>query len=156
MITENPLSSNASTGAANANASSNHYVNGNGNGNHPSNVDGAAFSHPNGDHNDTHSISIADDECTGQDGHSPLHMGEVHAGSESRAVTQHGQSSDGSLDVVIRVEMEQHDGEGRTLSYGLYVPLLEYRDEVDGGRTLRKRDNIVGAVHGHAHTHARA
>lgn len=74
-----------------------------------------------------------------KDGHAPLHKGEVGAGSahKSASNTEHGKSGDGSLDVVIRVEIDQHDGEGKTRAYGMTVPGLRYEGEVlrvDEGR----------------------
>lgn len=74
-----------------------------------------------------------------KDGHAPLHKGEKGAGSTHKAAVaeHHGKSGDGSLDVVIRVEINQHDGEGRTRGYGMSVPVLRYGGEalvVDEGR----------------------
>ncbi|CZR60820.1 uncharacterized protein PAC_10716 [Phialocephala subalpina] len=81
-----------------------------------------------------------------KDGHSWLHKGEVNAGTKHKAAdeTQHGQGSDGSLDVSIRVEMDQHSKEGRTEHYGMTIPLLAYAGAAE--HTLRKRDAIQGAV----------
>lgn len=64
-----------------------------------------------------------------KDGHSWLHRGEVNAGTTHRAadVQQHGKSTDGSLDVAIRVEIDQHDPEGRTQAYGMTIPRLVYK-----------------------------
>lgn len=64
----------------------------------------------------------------GNDGHKTLHQGEVGAGTEHKAakVETHGTGNDGTLDVVINVEIDQHDSEGRTEMYGLTVPLLDY------------------------------
>ncbi|KAH8808371.1 hypothetical protein F5884DRAFT_367013 [Xylogone sp. PMI_703] len=61
-----------------------------------------------------------------KDGHSWLHEGEIDAGSTHKAadMERHGKGSDGSLDVCIRVEMDQHDKEGRTRGYGMTIPLL--------------------------------
>ncbi|KAI9644582.1 hypothetical protein NHQ30_006603 [Ciborinia camelliae] len=74
-----------------------------------------------------------------KDGHAPLHKGEKGAGSSHKAATaeQHGKSGDGSLDVMVRVEINQHDQEGRTRGYGMSIPLLRYEGEplvVDEGR----------------------
>lgn len=74
-----------------------------------------------------------------KDGHFPLHKGEVGAGSEHKSanVNEHGKGSDGSLDVVIRVECDQHDAEGKTRGYGMTVPVLRYAGAplvVDEGR----------------------
>lgn len=65
----------------------------------------------------------------GKDGHSPLHAGEASAGTKHKAAspTEHGRGTDGSLDVCIRIEIDQHDGEGRTEGYGLTIPALDYR-----------------------------
>lgn len=61
-----------------------------------------------------------------KDGHSWLHKGEVDAGTKHKAAdsARHGQGSDGSLDVCIRVEMDQHDKEGKTQGYGITIPRL--------------------------------
>lgn len=62
---------------------------------------------------------------TAKDGHYPLHRGELGAGSSHRAVgDDHGKLADGGLDVVIRVEIDQHDPEGKTQGYGLSIPRL--------------------------------
>lgn len=62
----------------------------------------------------------------GRDGHAQLHAGEVGAGTKHRAASSetHGRGSDGSLDVCINVEMDQHDAEGKTQGYGMTVPTL--------------------------------
>lgn len=62
----------------------------------------------------------------GRDGHSELHKGEWSAGTEHSAAgdASHGQGNDGGLDISIKVEIDQHDPEGRTQGYGLTVPLL--------------------------------
>jgi hypothetical protein len=106
---------------------------------HPNSTNGT----PNHNHHN-HSPVISLDECTGKDGHHPLHLGEVNAGSKSRAVTFHGRSSDGSLDVCIRVERNQREPEGHTTGYGFWIPPLKYTGA--GQMSMRKRDNIVGAV----------
>ncbi|KAF7896042.1 hypothetical protein EAF00_006057 [Botryotinia globosa] len=64
-----------------------------------------------------------------KDGHSPLHKGEQGAGSAYKAADPqyHGKSGDGSLDVVVRVEIDQHDAEGKTRAYGMSVPVLRYK-----------------------------
>ncbi|KAG8164613.1 hypothetical protein KVR01_004888 [Diaporthe batatas] len=61
-----------------------------------------------------------------KDGHLPIHPGEVDCGTKHRAASaqDHGKENDGSLDICIRVEINQHDREGRTESYGLTVPTL--------------------------------
>lgn len=66
-----------------------------------------------------------------KDGHSWLHKGEVDAGTTHKAanVDTHGKESDGSLDVCIRVEKDQHDAEGKTELYGMTVPALHYSGE---------------------------
>lgn len=66
-----------------------------------------------------------DKSFKGKDGHSQLHKGEVGAGTEHKSATDaHGQGNDGSLDLRINVEKDQHDAEGATQAYGLTVPLL--------------------------------
>ncbi|CAM1507110.1 Fc.00g067510.m01.CDS01 [Cosmosporella sp. VM-42] len=64
----------------------------------------------------------------GNDGHKVLHKGEVDAGTIHKAAQRetHGTGHDGTLDVCINVEIDQHDPEGRTQMYGLTVPLLRY------------------------------
>jgi hypothetical protein len=61
-----------------------------------------------------------------KDGHSCLHKGEVDAGTLHKAADseRHGKDTDGSLDVSIRVEMDQHNKEGKTQAYGMTVPTL--------------------------------
>lgn len=81
-----------------------------------------------------------------KDGHEWLHTGEKNCGTAHKAADfeKHGKATDGSLDVCIQVEMDQHDPEGKTRPYGMTVPLLTY----DGTAEihLRKRDNVPGAV----------
>ncbi|KAH9903933.1 hypothetical protein F4778DRAFT_780618 [Xylariomycetidae sp. FL2044] len=64
----------------------------------------------------------------GNDGHSFLHKGEDGAGTKHKASSfeTHGKSNDGSLDCCIRVEIDQHDKEGKTEPYGLTIPALDY------------------------------
>ncbi len=81
-----------------------------------------------------------------KDGHSCLHEGEVDAGNKHKAadMDKHGKGSDGSLDVCIRVEMDQHDEEGKTQLYGMSIPALQYEGAAD--HNMRKRDAIQGAM----------
>ncbi|KAI0206212.1 hypothetical protein F4808DRAFT_111048 [Astrocystis sublimbata] len=64
----------------------------------------------------------------GKNGHSFLHAGENGAGTQHRAANSdtHGKLADGSLDCCIRVEIDQHDKEGKTEPYGLTIPALKY------------------------------
>jgi hypothetical protein len=64
-----------------------------------------------------------------KDGRLPIHPGEVNCGTKHKAANpaQHGKGHDGSLDVCICVEIDQHDAEGRTEGYGLTIPALEYK-----------------------------
>ncbi|ODA81904.1 hypothetical protein RJ55_00409 [Drechmeria coniospora] len=64
---------------------------------------------------------------SGKDGHSPLHRGELEAGTKHKAASYetHGRGHDGSLDICINVEIDQHDAEGKTQGYGLTVPTLD-------------------------------
>jgi hypothetical protein len=80
-----------------------------------------------------------------KDGHSWLHKGEVDAGTKHRAAhsATHGSDSDGSLDVMIRVEMDQHDKMGKTQGYGMTIPRLRYEGAAEN--TPRKRDAVEGA-----------
>lgn len=75
----------------------------------------------------------------GKGGHSPLHTGEVDAGTTHRAAsaTLHGKGNDGSIDICIRVEIDQHDKNGRTESYGLTVPTLQYHGTEPPATSLR-------------------
>lgn len=59
-------------------------------------------------------------------GRLPIHAGEAGCGTLHRAAraAEHGRGNDGSLDICIRVEINQHDAEGRTEGYGLTVPAL--------------------------------
>ena len=70
--------------------------------------------------------SAAPPKFPGKNGHSPLHAGEANAGTKHKAASAsgHGRGDDGSLDICIRVEIDQHDPEGRTEPYGLSVPAL--------------------------------
>ncbi len=106
-------------------------------------IEGQANGTSNG-HSHNHSPIMSLDECTGKGGHHPLHPGEVNAGSQSRAVISHGKSSDGSLDICIRVEINQHDPLGHTQAYGFWIPPLKYKGA--GQTNTRERENVVGAV----------
>lgn len=94
-----------------------------------------------GDEGATHTDTISQVK----DGHSWLHKGEVDAGTTHKAadIAAHGTGTDGSLDVMIRVEMDQHDKAGKTQGYGMTIPRLHYEGAADS--TLRKRDAIQGA-----------
>lgn len=63
----------------------------------------------------------------GKQGQLPISAGEADCGTHHRAAqaAEHGRDNDGSLDICIRVEIDQHDAEGRTESYGLTVPALD-------------------------------
>ncbi|KAL0936522.1 transcription factor [Colletotrichum truncatum] len=64
---------------------------------------------------------------SGKGGHDYLHHGEIESGSKHRAATkQHGTGNDGSLDICIQVEVDQHNPDGITEGYGLTVPQLKY------------------------------
>ena len=79
---------------------------------------GPGSSAPNGNGN------IVDNEpvATGtkaKDGHSPLHGGEEGAGTRHAAASGvHQGDLAGGLDISIRVEIDQHDREGKTEGYG--------------------------------------
>jgi hypothetical protein len=65
--------------------------------------------------------------ASGKSGHSPLGPGEVGAGTRHKAASaEHGRGNDGSLDVVIQVEIDQHDHDGHTEGYGMTIPTLSY------------------------------
>ena len=77
-----------------------------------------------------HSASTASAALPGsKDARFALHGGEVSAGTKHKAASpsEHGRGSDGSLDVCIRVEIDQHSPEGRTEAYGLTIPALDYK-----------------------------
>ena len=78
-----------------------------------------------------------------QDGHEWLHTGEQGAGTEHKAADskRHGNGVDGSLDVAIRVERDQHDKAGQTTSYGMTIPRLVYGDAADH-HLKRRRDHF--------------
>lgn len=69
----------------------------------------------------------------GADGHMEMHRGEVGSGTQHKAASEegHGRGHDGSLDIRINVEIDQHNPEGLTDSYGLTVPLLTYRPRTE-------------------------
>lgn len=67
---------------------------------------------------------------SGKGGHDYLHLGEIESGSKHKAATkQHGTGNDGSLDICIRVEVDQHNPDGITEGYGLTVPVLKYNQK---------------------------
>ncbi|KAJ0165455.1 Uncharacterized protein CTA2_11213 [Colletotrichum tanaceti] len=67
---------------------------------------------------------------SGKGGHDFLHNGEVESGSKHKAAgKQHGTGNDGSLDICIRVEIDQSNREGITEGYGVTVPQLKYHSQ---------------------------
>ncbi len=82
------------------------------------------------DNNGTSEPSLESTPTKVRDGHSWLHRGEVDAGTKHKAadIERHGSDNDGSLDVCIRVEKDQHDKQGKTEMYGMTIPLLKYED----------------------------
>ena len=61
-----------------------------------------------------------------KDGHSFLHAGEEGAGTKHVAASGvHRGTVSGGLDVSIRVEIDQHDHEGKTEGYGFSIPALK-------------------------------
>lgn len=86
-----------------------------------------------------------------KDGHSWLHKGETDAGTMHKAadVERHGRDTDDSLDVCIRVEMDQHDKEGKTQSYGVTIPTLRVDPGVSD-KTMRHRDALKGTINEHS------
>lgn len=60
------------------------------------------------------------------DAHNPISAGEFSCGTGHRAAqdSEHGRENDGSLDICIRVEIDQHNEKGATENYGLSVPTL--------------------------------
>jgi hypothetical protein len=79
-----------------------------------------------------------------KDGNSWLHSGEINAGTLHKAADSesHGKASDGSLDVCIRVEKDQHDREGHTQGYGITIPWLEYNG---AAKSTLRADAVEGA-----------
>lgn len=62
----------------------------------------------------------------GKDGHSPLHSGEEGAGTKHTVASGvHRGTLVGGLDVSIRVEIDQHDRQGKTEGYGFSIPALQ-------------------------------
>jgi len=51
--------------------------------------------------------------------------------SKAADSNRHGKDADGGLDVCIRVEIDQHDKEGKTQGYGMSIPLLTYNGAAD-------------------------
>lgn len=96
------------------------------NSNGPAATNGAAA---NGQHGANGENGEAAQSFAGRDGHSQLHKGEVGAGIGHRAASTetHGTGNDGSLDIRVNVEIDQHDAQGFTEGYGMSVPLLEYK-----------------------------
>ncbi|KAL2067156.1 hypothetical protein VTL71DRAFT_1580 [Oculimacula yallundae] len=119
-------------------AGANQHANGNG-------------AHPNG----TAIQTVNDNQATSKakDGHSWLHDGEVDAGTKHKAADSatHGTYADGSLDVCIRVEKDQHDSDGKTQSYGMTIPTLNVQPGVSN-KTLEKRHPAEGTVHEQQHS----
>ncbi|KAL8295193.1 hypothetical protein RB597_008540 [Gaeumannomyces tritici] len=75
----------------------------------------------------TSAASSTRSQVPGKDGHYPISQGELGCGTGHRAAGKgHGTAGDGSLDVMIRVEMDNSDSEGRTQPYGLSIPSLRY------------------------------
>ncbi|KFA64205.1 hypothetical protein S40285_00859 [Stachybotrys chlorohalonatus IBT 40285] len=81
----------------------------------------------------------------GNDGHSQLHRGEVKVGTMHKAATigGHGRGNDGSLDICINVEIDQHDRQGRTEGYGMTVPTLDYRKHESPAHEARSVEEHV-------------
>ncbi|KAK7752864.1 hypothetical protein SLS62_005206 [Diatrype stigma] len=125
-------------------------ANGNGNGAAMNGGDGAAETAPEDiEHHDvTDNTPNSNNPFDGKDGHAYLHAGEEGAGTTHKAAADetHGAGHDGSLDCRIFVEVDQHDPDGRTLPYGLTIPVLNYEASKYGERT-----NI--SSHHHIHRH---
>lgn len=102
----------------------------------------------NGNSNGTEQQAVSNPEA--KDGHDWLHSGEKDAGTKHKAAdsAKHGDGTDGSLDVAIRVERDQHDKEGNTTSYGMTIPRLVYGDAADH-HLRKKRDHFK--LHHHHH-----
>ncbi|KAK6958234.1 hypothetical protein Daesc_001030 [Daldinia eschscholtzii] len=79
-------------------------------------------------HAEPENANPSENQFDGKDGHSFLSKGEFGAGTKHKAANfeTHGKDNDGGLDVCIRVEIDQHDKEGKTEPYGLTIPALNY------------------------------
>ncbi|KAI0152008.1 hypothetical protein F4776DRAFT_9226 [Hypoxylon sp. NC0597] len=79
-------------------------------------------------HTETPDLNSSGNQFDGKNGHSFLSQGESGAGTKHKAANPetHGKSNDGGLDVCIRVEIDQHDKQGKTEPYGLTIPTLDY------------------------------
>lgn len=101
-------------------------------------------------------VASAETQFAGADGHGPMCAQEAGAGSAHKAAgaVTHGKGTDGSLDVMIRVERDQSDKTGQTCPYGLTIPLLEY-----SGPVPQVWDTVFpsseppheGVLHSHSH-----
>lgn len=82
---------------------------------------------------------VADDAPTkermkAKNGRSPLHEGEEGAGTAHVVASGvHSGKLRGGLDVSIRVEIDQHDREGKTEGYGFSSKRVPSKDLEDGG-----------------------
>lgn len=87
----------------------------------------------------------------GKSGHFPIHPGEAGCGTKHKAasLSEHGRGNDGSLDVMIRVEIDQHDRQGKTEAYGLTIPALNYRPTTGAG-------SVAGSENPNPHVDAAA
>ncbi|KAI0592900.1 hypothetical protein F4775DRAFT_587201 [Biscogniauxia sp. FL1348] len=97
---------------------------------------------------------IHDNKFDGKDGHAFLHAGEDGAGTQHKAAsfTTHGKGNDGSLDCCIRVEIDQHDKEGKTEPYGLSIPILNY----EAGKFGSNAKHHIGLRHHRSRPDTRA
>ncbi|KAI1386879.1 uncharacterized protein F4822DRAFT_328715 [Hypoxylon trugodes] len=79
-------------------------------------------------HSEPTEADVSENQFDGKDGHSYLSRGELGAGTKHKAADfqAHGQNNDGALDVCIRIEIDQHDKEGKTEPYGMSIPALNY------------------------------
>lgn len=95
----------------------------------------------NGDHQ-TNGESTSQRSFVGKDGHSELHLGEVGSGTKHKSASDaHGRGNDGSLDIRINVEIDQHSPEGHTQAYGLTIPLLNsVRPNTAGSQPTSQRE----------------
>ena len=97
----------------------------------------------NGETNGVNGVNGSEQTFQGKGGHDFMHKGEVDAGTAHKAAsTAHGRSSDGSLDICIRVEIDQHDPQGKTDSYGMTVPLLAYKKPAAAPAPFPSQENV--------------
>lgn len=93
--------------------------------------------------NGANGVNGSEQSFKGKGGHDFLHKGEIDAGTVHKAAsTAHGRNNDGSLDICIRVEIDQHDPDGKTDAYGMTVPVLTYKKHAPGPAPFPSQENV--------------